>query len=71
MVSYEIGIKVYAPDNIGYLVDNLLKIKDLTIKGFEWQPLNVSLGLFRKRILRKKPSSRVWRRVRDSASRSA
>lgn len=71
MVSYEIGIKVYAPDNIGYLVDNLLKLKDLTIKGFEWQPLNVTRGLVRKRILRKKLLSRVWRRARDYASRSA
>lgn len=42
VVSYEITINVYSPDNIGYLVDSLLKLQDITIKGFEWKPLDVS-----------------------------
>jgi len=41
VVSYEITINVYAPDHIGYLIDNLLKLQDITIKGFEWKPLDV------------------------------
>jgi len=35
-------INVYAPDHIGLLVDSFLKLQDhVTIKGFEWKPLDV------------------------------
>ena len=42
IVSFEVTINVYAPDQIGQLVDDFLKLQDhVTIKGFEWQPLDV------------------------------
>lgn len=35
IVSYEVTINVYAPDNIGILVDSFLKLQEhVTIKGF-------------------------------------
>ena len=43
MVSHEVTINVYSPENIGYLIDNLLKFEDLTIKGFEWLPYEVNI----------------------------
>lgn len=58
-MSYEITINVYAPDFIGSLIDNLLKLPDITIKGFEWKPLEVLLPSFRKKIQRKRPSRKA------------
>jgi hypothetical protein len=43
----------------------------LTIKGFEWKPLEVLSSKLRKKIQRKKLSSRESSREKDSASRWA
>jgi hypothetical protein len=71
IVSYEIAINVYAPDNIGELIDSYLKLEDLTLKGFEWKPLEVILHPLRKKILRKKPSRPDSKKEKVSARRSA
>ena len=42
-MSYEITINVFSTENIGYLIDSFIKFEDLTIKGFEWKPLEVWL----------------------------
>jgi hypothetical protein len=36
-----VAIKVFNVENIGILVDSILKKQGLTIKGFEWLPLEV------------------------------
>ena len=40
MVTHQATIKVFNPENIGYLVDSLLKYSQLTLKEFNWLPLN-------------------------------
>ena len=58
-------LNVFFPDNIGYLIDSFLKYPDLTLKGFDWQPLEVLPRSRRKRTQKRPPSRRVWSRARD------
>jgi hypothetical protein len=41
VVTHEVTVNVFNPENIGYLVDSLLKYSDLTLKDFNWLPLIV------------------------------
>jgi hypothetical protein len=34
-------VKVFNPENIGFLVDSFLKYNDVTLKEFNWLPLKV------------------------------
>lgn len=43
MVTHDITVAVYYPDNIGYLVDSFLRYPELTLKGFEWAPHEVTV----------------------------
>lgn len=42
-VTHEVTIKVFHTEAIGYLIDSFLKYPDLTLKGFEWLPLEVEM----------------------------
>ena len=69
-MSHEVQLNVYSPENIGYLIDNLLKYEDLTIKGIEWLPLDVRELSFRKKTQRRRRLSKGSNRVRIFASKS-
>ena len=45
VVTHEMTISVKSVDNIGYLVDNILKRSGITLKNFEWKALQVTICL--------------------------
>lgn len=42
VVTHEVAVKVFNPENIGFLVDSFLKYPNLQLDGFEWMPLEVN-----------------------------
>lgn len=69
-MTHDVVVKVFNPENIGFLVDSFLKYPNLQLEGFEWRPLEVFSLKCRKWTNKRQRWLKVTRLESSSAGNS-